>query len=223
MNEIINKFLLAADTFMPEIHLKQPGLTYSACGPFTKNKERIKAFKVTGDSRYIYQNELDKACFQHDIALGDFKDLNIRTAADKVLSDKSFDIAKNPKFDGYQRGLSSVAYKFFEKEIYGSAIKHENISNKQLAEELQKPIIRKFNKRNAHSAFIDSIWGVDLADMQLKSKFNKEFRFVSCVIDIYSKHACVIPLKEKKQITITDAFQKILNESNHKPNIIRVE
>ena len=72
MNEIINKFLLAADTFMPEIHLKQPGLTCSACGPFNKNKERIKTFKVTGDSRYIYQNELDKACFQHDIVLGDF-------------------------------------------------------------------------------------------------------------------------------------------------------
>ena len=85
MNEIINKCLLAGDKFMPEIHLKQPGFTYSACGPLTKNKERIKRFKETGGSRYIYQNELDTACFKHGMAYGDFKDLNITTAADKVL------------------------------------------------------------------------------------------------------------------------------------------
>ena len=75
MNDIINKFLLAGDKFMLEIHLKQPGLTYSACGPFTKNKKRIQKFKETRDSRYIYKNELGKACFQHDMAYGDFKDL----------------------------------------------------------------------------------------------------------------------------------------------------
>ena len=79
-----------------EIGLKQPEFTYSACGPFTKNKERIKKFKGTGDSRYIYQ--IDKACFQHDMDYGDFKDLNRRTAADKVLRDKGFDISKNPKY-----------------------------------------------------------------------------------------------------------------------------
>ena len=75
MNDIINKFLLAGDKFMLEMHLKQPGLTYSACGPFTKNKKRIQKFKETRDSRYIYKNELGKACFQHDMAYGDFKDL----------------------------------------------------------------------------------------------------------------------------------------------------
>ena len=79
MNEIVNKFLLAEDNFMPEMHLRQPGFTYGACGPFTKNKERIQKFKETGDSRYIYQNELDKACFQYDMAYGDFKDLARRT------------------------------------------------------------------------------------------------------------------------------------------------
>ena len=79
---------------MLETHLRQPGFTYSACGPFTKNKEKIKKFKETGDSRYIYQNELDKACFQHDMAYGDFKDLAKRTASDKVLRDKVFNIAK---------------------------------------------------------------------------------------------------------------------------------
>ena len=72
MNEIVNKFLLEGDKSVPDMHLRQPGFTYSACGPFTKNKKQIKKFKETGDSRYIYQNELDKACFQHDVAYGDF-------------------------------------------------------------------------------------------------------------------------------------------------------
>ena len=83
------------------MHLRQPGFAYSACGPFTKNKERIQKFKQTGDSRYIYRNELDKACFQHDMAYGDFKDLKRRAAAGNVLRDKAFNIAKNPKYDGY--------------------------------------------------------------------------------------------------------------------------
>ena len=105
MNEIVYKFLLAGDKFMPKMHLKQPGFTYSTCGPFTKNKERIQKFTETGDRNYVYKNELDKACLQHDMAYGDFKDLKRRTASDKVLRDKTFNIAKNPKYDGYQRGL----------------------------------------------------------------------------------------------------------------------
>ena len=147
MNEIVNKFLLAGDKFMPEMHLKQPGFTYSACGPFTKNKERIQKFKETGDTKYIYRNELDKACFQHDMAYGDFKDLNRRTFADKVLRDKAFNIVKDPKYDGYQRGLASMVYKYFDKKTSGSGIKNENISNKELTEELHKPIIKNFNKK----------------------------------------------------------------------------
>ena len=99
MNEIANKFLLAGDEFMPEMHLKQPGFTYCACGPFIKNQERIQKFKETGDTSYIYKNELYKACFQHDMAYGDFKDLARRTASDKFLRNKAFNIAKNPKFD----------------------------------------------------------------------------------------------------------------------------
>ena len=130
MNRIINKFLSSGDKFMPEMHLKQPGFTYSACGPFTKNKESIKRFKETRDSRYIYQNELDKACFRHDMAYGDFKDLNRRTIADKVLRDKAFNIAKNTKYDGYQRGLASIVYKLFDKNMYDGAVKIEIIYNK---------------------------------------------------------------------------------------------
>ena len=116
MNNIINKFLLAGDKFMPEIHLRQPRFVYSACGPFTRHKERIKEFKRTGDRHYIYRNELDKACFQHDSAYADHKDLINRTEADKVLKDKAYDIASNPKYDGYQRGLAGMVYKFFDKK-----------------------------------------------------------------------------------------------------------
>ena len=115
MNEIVTKFLLAGNKFMPEMHLKQPGVTYSACERFTKNKERIQKLKKTRDTSYIYKNELDKACFQHDMAYGDFKDLARRTASDKVLRDKAFDIAKNHKYHGYQRGLASMVYKCFDK------------------------------------------------------------------------------------------------------------
>ena len=95
MNDTINKFLLARGRFMPEMHLRQPKFTYSACGPFTKSKDTIQKFKETGGSRYIYRNELEKTCFQHDIAYGDFKDLPKGTAADKVSRDKAFNIAKD--------------------------------------------------------------------------------------------------------------------------------
>ena len=113
---------------MPELHLKQPGFTYSACGTFTKNKKRIKKIKETGDSRYTYQRELDKTCFTHDMADGEFKDLNGRTIADKVLHDKAFNIAKNPKYDGYQRGLSWMVYKCFDKKTSGGTVENEIIS-----------------------------------------------------------------------------------------------
>ena len=115
-NEIVNKFLLAGDKSIPEMHLKQPGFTYSACGPFNKNKEKIQKFKETGDTSYIYKNELDEACFQHGMAYGNFKDLSRRSASDKVSRDKAFNVAKNPKYDGYQTGLASMVYKFFVKK-----------------------------------------------------------------------------------------------------------
>ena len=117
MNERVNNFLLAGNKLMPAMHLRQPGLTYITCGPCTNNKERIQKFKETGDSRYIYQNELDKACYQHDMAYGDFKDLSRRTASDKILYNKAFNIAKNPKFDEYQRSLASMFYKFLIKKL----------------------------------------------------------------------------------------------------------
>ena len=197
---------------MLEMHLRQPQFTYRACGPFTKSKERIQKFKETGDSRYIYRNELDKACFQRDMAYGDFKDLAKRAAADKVLRDKAFNIAKDPKYGGYHRGLASMVYKFFDKKSAGNGIKSMP-QNEQLAEELHKPINKKFKQRKVYSAFKGNIWGADLANMQLISKFNKGFRFLVCVVDIFSKYAWVVPLKDKKGASIFHAFQSILENS----------
>ena len=127
MNETVNKFLLVGDKFMPEMHLKQPGFTYSACGPFTKNKERIEKFMQTVNTDFIYTNELDKAFFQHDMAYCKSK----LTQSDKVLRDKAFKIVSDPKYDGYQRGLASMGYKFFNKKSSGSGIANE--PNYQLA------------------------------------------------------------------------------------------
>ena len=102
MNEIINKFLLVGDKFLPKMYLRQPGFTYIACGPFIKNKERIEKFMQTGNTYFIYRNELDKACFQHDMAYGTSKDLIKRIQSDKVLKSKAFKIANNPKYNGCQ-------------------------------------------------------------------------------------------------------------------------
>ena len=160
MNEIVHKFLLAGDKSMPEMHLKQPGFTYCACGQFTKNKEQIQKLKEPGDTRYIYKDEPDKARFQHDMAYGDFKDIKRRTASDKILRDKAFNTAKNSKYDGYQRCLASMVYKFFDKKYTGGVIVNNNNNNNnnnninnnkqnlQLAEKLHKPIIRKIKKKS---------------------------------------------------------------------------
>ena len=211
MNNVINKFVLAGDKFMSEMHLRQPRFVYRVCGPFTKHKERIKEFRRTGDTRYIYRNELDKACFQHDSAYADHKDLTNRTEADKVLRDKEYDIASNPEYDGYQRGLASMVYKFVDKKSTGSGFKKlKNTaepsalarSSSLLADEHDKPIIRKFNKTKVYSQFKDNIWGVDLADMQSLSRKNKGIKYLLCAIDLYSKYAFVILLKDKKELVL---------------------
>ena len=156
MNNVINKFLLAGDKFMPEMHLRQPQFVYSACGPFNRHI-LLDKFKQTGDTHYIYRNELYKACFQHDSAYADHKDLINRTKSDKVLRDKAYDIASNPEYDGYQRGLVSMVYKFFDKKSMGSGIKKDTTkstaepsalshSSLILADELHKPVIKKLIK-----------------------------------------------------------------------------
>ena len=197
MNEIVNKFLLVGDKFIPEF-------TYSACGPFTRKKERIEKFMQTGNTDFIYRNELDKACFQHNMAYGKSKDLAKRTQSDKVLRDKAFKIASDPKYDGYQRGLASIVYKFFDKKSRGSGADAE--LNYQLANEPHKHIIRKFNRRKVYSSFRDNIWGNDLADMQSLSKYRKGIKYLLCAVDLFSKYAWVVPLKDKRRITIVNVF-----------------
>ena len=120
-----------------------------------------------------------------------------------------------------------MVYKFFDKKSSGSGAKHFNTKitpqNQQLAEELHKPIIRKLEKGKVYSTFKDNIWGADLADMQLLSKYNKGIRFLLCVIDVFSKYAWVVPLNDKKGMSIVKAFKRILKQSNRKPNKIWVE
>ena len=129
-------------------------------------KKELKSLNKQVDTRYIYRNDLDKACFQHDSAYADHKDLINTTKSDKVLRDKAYNIASNPEYDGYQRGLASMVYKFFDKKSMGSGVKKLKNSSLILADELHKLVIKKFNKRKVYSQFKDNIWGVDLADMQ---------------------------------------------------------
>ena len=138
--------------------------------------------------------------------------------SDKVLRDKAFEIASNPKYDGNQRGPASMLYKFFDKKSSGSGV----ISNQQLATELHKPIIRNFKTRKVYSSFKDNIWGVDLADMQLISTYNKAIRYL-CAIDLFSKYVSIVPLKDKEGVTNVNAFQNILDSSKRKPNKIWVD
>ena len=122
MNKIINKFLLTGDKFMPELHLKQPGFTYSTCGTFTKHRERIQKFRETGNLNHLYRNELDKACFVHDAAYSDSKEAK-RTISDKILKDRAYEIARNRGYDGYQRALASMVYMFLIKNRIRSKCK----------------------------------------------------------------------------------------------------
>ena len=180
----------------------------------------------TGNSDFIYRSEPDTACFQHDTTYGKSKDLAKRTQSDKVLRDKAFKIASDPKYDGSQRGLASMVYKLFVKtsallnKSSGSGVDAE--PSYQLASELHKKIIKKFKRRKVYSSFKYNIWGVDLADMQSLSKCNKGIKNLLCEIDLFSKLALVVPLKDKKGSSIVNAFQKIISEGR-KPNKIWVD
>ena len=115
MRKIVNKFLLAGDKFIPEWHLRQPGFTYSACRLFNKHHEKIQKFREQGDLNHIYKNLLNKPYFPHDAAYSDSEDLVKRTISDKILKNRAPEIAGNPKYNGYQRGVASMVYEFFEK------------------------------------------------------------------------------------------------------------
>ena len=172
----------------------------------------------TGNTYFIYKNDLDKACFQHDIVYGKSKDLARRTESYKVLRDKSSKIASDLKYDGYQRGLASMVYKFFDKTSGGSGVaaslanKFVTEPNYQLANELHRQIIRKFKRPKVYSSSRDNIWGVYLADTQSLSKYNKGIKYLLCAIDLFSKYVWVVPLKDKRGITIVNAFHKIISK-----------
>ena len=173
---IINKFLLIEDKFMPEMHLWDPKVKkYSACCPFTRRQKRIDMFMKDGKLSHILKNRLDAACFQHDSAYANYKDRLNRRQSDIVLKNKALKIATDSRFNGYQRGLASMVYKFFNERSKGSGINLQANSpnNEILAEELHKPIIKNFKRRKVYSTLKDNIWGIDLADMQLISKYNK--------------------------------------------------
>ena len=194
MNKIINKFLLTGDKFMPELHLKQPGFTYSACVPFTKHHERIQKFREAGNLNHLYRSELDKTCSAHDAAYSDSKDLAKRTISDKFLNDRAYEIVRN---HGYQRTLASMVYRFFDKETgSGKSV------NQQLAEELHKPVIKKLKRRKVYAGFKGNIWSSDLAEMESLSSKNKNVKYLVCVIDVFTKLAWVKPLKDKKGKTV---------------------
>ena len=190
-NDIIHKFLLIGDKFMPEMHFWDPKVkNYSACGLFTRDQQKINEFMKDGRLSHIAKNRLDAACFQHDSAYAKYKDRLNRKQSDIVLKSKALEIATDPRVNAYQRGLASMVYKFFNERTKGSGIE-----NKILAEELHKPIIKKFKRRKVYSSFKNNIWDVDLADMTLISKFNKGMKYLLCVIDLFSRHAWIISLK----------------------------
>ena len=194
------------------MHLRQPGFTYSACGSFTKNKERIEKFMKTENTDFFIEMNLIKLAFSM-IWLMVNRRIQEKTQSDKVLRDKAFKVARDPKYDGYQRGLASMVYKFFDKKSKGTGITNE--INYQLANEVHKAIIRKFKKRKVYSSFRDNIWGVDLADMQSLSKYNKGIKYLLCAIDLFSKYAWVIHLKNKKGTSIVNAFQKKIQKQEN--------
>ena len=163
--------------------------------------------KIKKEFKNSNRNELDKACFQHDTAYGDVKDLKGTAAFDEVLRDKAFNIAKNPKYVGYQRGFASMIYKIFDKKSKGGGVVNNEIKQSlQLAKELHKPIITKLEKRKCYSGFKANILVADLADMQLISTFNKGVRYLLCFIDIFSKYAWVVPLKDKKSLMLLKKY-----------------
>ena len=169
-----------------------------------------------GRLSHILKNRLDATCFQQDSSYAKHKDRANRRQSDIVLKNKALKIATDPRVNGYQRGLASMVYKFFNEKTKESGINNKGnlLVNSQLAEEFHKPIIKNFE---------DNIWGVDLADMQLISKYTKGIRYFLCVIELFSRYAWVILLKNKKGESIVEGFKKILDDSNRKRNKIWVD
>ena len=193
------------------MHLKQTGFTYSACEPLTKHRERIQKFRETANLKHLYRNELDKACFAHDAAYSDSKDLTKRTISDKILKDRVYKIARNRKYD--ESVLASMFHHLFDKKTgLGVSV------DEQLAKELHKAVIKKFKRRRVYARFRYNIWAADLVEMGSLSSKNRNVKYLLCVTDVFTKYAWVKPSKNKKGKTVLNGFIEIINESNCKPN-----
>ena len=213
MNEIVGKFLLSRDEFILRLHLRQPVFIYNTFRLLSKHRQRIQKFKETGDLNDIYKNKLEKVCIFHDVAYSDSKDLAKRTASDKALKDKQNEISLNFKYDGYQRGLESMVYKFCDKQTRSGAISTSTarvILNEVLVQELHNPVIKKFKKRKVCSRLKENILAVDLVEMGSLSTFYCGVNYVLCVIDIFIKHAWVKPLTDQKAKTVLNGFMGIV-------------
>ena len=201
MNKIIDKFLLTGDKFISKLHLRQPGFTYSACGPFTEHRQRIKKIRETGNLKRLCRSESHKACYLHNAAYSDSKDMAKGTISDKIRKDRHFQIDMNRNYDGYQRALASMVYKFFDKKT-GLRVS----VNEHLAEELHKPVIKKFKRRKVYARFKGNIWAANVAERESLSSKNKNFKYLLYVINVFTKYAWAKPLKDKKGRTVLTAF-----------------
>ena len=153
---------------MSKLHLKQPGFTSSVCGPFTKHRERIQNFREAGNLKHLYRNELDKVSCAHDTAYSGSKDLAKRTISDMILKYRTYKISRTRGYDEYQEALASKVYKLFDKKTGSGAVETSRAEvsvNEQLAEELHKPVIKKFKKRKVYARFKNNIWTADLAEI----------------------------------------------------------
>ena len=187
---------------------------------FTKHRERIHTFREIGNLKHLCRNELGKACFVHDAAYFDNKDLAKRTISDKILKDKAYKIPRYCPYNGYQRALLTMVYKFFDKET-GSGVlatRKAEVSVNELAEELHKLVIKKFKRRKVSARFKDIIWVADLSEMESLSSKNRNVKYLLCVVDVFTKHAWVKPLKDEKGKTVLNTFFEMVSESNCKPN-----
>ena len=185
---------------MLETNLKQPGFTYSACGQFTRSKSLCKP-----EIKYLFTK---MNSIRLDTAYGKSEDLVKRTQSNKILRDKESKIANDRKFDGYQRGLASMVYKLFENNQVELVLLMNQSFNWQM--NFINQLFKKLKNRKVYSSFRHNIWVVDLAGIQSLSKYNERIKYSLCTIDIFSKYAWVITLKDKRGIRIVNAFQKII-------------
>lgn len=199
----------------------------SFCGPGTKLADRVK-------QGYKGVNELDSCCRDHDVAYNLYKDREKRNIADRILADKALKIAQDARKNGYERAWAALVYKTFcegglTSKFQGgklTARKKDGPSSetlKQLAEELHKPARRKFPRRRVRVQFVDETWGMDLVDLQKLNGQNDGYRYILSVIDIFSKYAWAVPVKNKSGNSVFNAFTKIINDSARQPKNIWVD